>query len=75
MFSGTFFKTWDIIAKKSLDYVLVNGGIWHLWGHSWEIDENNHWELLDDVLEYVKKKGKEYGAEFLTNSELFENMK
>ena len=75
MFSGTFFKTWDIIAKKSLDYVLSNGGIWHLWGQSWEIDENNHWELLDDVLEYVKKKGKECKADFLTNGELFESIK
>ena len=73
--SGTIFKTWDKIAKKSLDFVLTNGGIWHLWGHSWEIDENNDWELLDDVLAYVKKKGKEYGVEFLTNGELFENIK
>ena len=63
------------IIKKDRVFVLTNGGIWHLWGHSWEIDENNDWELLDDVLAYVKKKGKEYGAEFLTNGELFENIK
>lgn len=73
--SGTIFKTWDKIAKKSLDFVLTNGGIWHLWGHSWEIEQNNDWKLLDDVLAYVKKKGKEFGAEFLTNGELFENVK
>jgi len=71
LFSGTIFKTWDQIAKKTLDFVLECGGIWHLWGHSWEIDDNNDWERLSNVLEYAKHQGKEYGAEFLTNSEIF----
>ncbi|RZD43513.1 MAG: hypothetical protein CXT78_08090 [Thaumarchaeota archaeon] len=71
LFSGTIFKTWDHIAKKTLDFVLEHGGIWHLWGHSWEIDDNNDWHRLTDVLEYAKHQGKEHGAEFLTNSEIF----
>lgn len=71
LFSGTIFKTWDYIAKKSLDFVLEHGGIWHLWGHSWEIDDNNDWERLTHVIEYAQKQGKKYGAEFLTNSEIF----
>lgn len=71
LISGTIFKTWDHIAKKTLDFVLENGGIWHIWGHSWEIDENNDWERLSDVLEYAQQKGKEHGAEFLTNGEIF----
>ena len=73
LLSGTIFKSWDHIAKKTLDFILERGGIWHLWGHSWEINNNNDWERLDNVLEYAKKKGKEFGAEFLTNGELFEN--
>lgn len=51
--------------------MLEHGGIWHLWGHSWEIDDNNDWHRLTDVLEYAKHQGKEHGAEFLTNSEIF----
>ena len=67
---GHIFKRWDIIAKKSLDHVLENGGIWHLWGHSWEIDGNNEWNILRDVLEYTKTNGRKYGAEFVTNGML-----
>jgi peptidoglycan/xylan/chitin deacetylase (PgdA/CDA1 family) len=64
------FGRWDMIAKKSLDHVLENGGIWHLWGHSWEVDRNHNWPLLRDVLEYVKMNGRKYGAEFVTNGML-----
>ena len=67
---GNIFKRWDMIAKKSLDYVLENGGIWHLWGHSWEINRYDNWPLLRDVLEYVKVNGRMYGAEFVTNGML-----
>jgi peptidoglycan-N-acetylglucosamine deacetylase len=67
---GNIFKRWDIIAKKSLDHVLENGGIWHLWGHSWEIYHYDNWPLLRDVLEYAKVNGRKYGAEFVTNGML-----
>lgn len=72
--TGTIFKTWEVIAKKTLDYVLEHGGIWHLWGHSWEINDNNDWQKLSQVLCYAKKKGKEYKAEFLTNGEIFDEV-
>jgi peptidoglycan-N-acetylglucosamine deacetylase len=67
---GMFSTNWDEIAKKTLDYVLEHGGIWHLWGHSWEINHNSDWELLEQVLEYAKTQGDSYGAEFLTNKEI-----
>jgi peptidoglycan/xylan/chitin deacetylase (PgdA/CDA1 family) len=67
---GNIFKRWEMIAKKSLDDVLENGGIWHLWGHSWEIDRYDNWPLLRDVLEYAKVNGRKYGADFVTNGML-----
>jgi peptidoglycan/xylan/chitin deacetylase (PgdA/CDA1 family) len=67
---GNIFKRWDMIAKKSLDFVLENGGIWHLWGHSWEIDRYDNWPLLRAVFEYAKVNGRKYGAEFVTNGML-----
>jgi len=67
---GNIFKRWDMIAQKSLDHVLENGGIWHLWGHSWEIDRYDNWRLLRNVLEYAKVNGRKYGAEFVTNGML-----
>lgn len=70
--SGTIFRSWKDLAKKTLDYVFEHGGIWHIWGHSWELDENNDWENLEDVLLYAHNKGKQHGAEFLSNGEIFE---
>jgi peptidoglycan/xylan/chitin deacetylase (PgdA/CDA1 family) len=67
---GNIFQRWDMIAKRSLDYVLENGGIWHLWGHSWEIDRYDNWTLLRKILEYAKVNGRKYGAEFVTNGML-----
>jgi len=71
LFKGKVFQSWDQIAKESLKYVLEKGGIWHLWGHSWEIEQNKDWKKLESVLEFAKKQGKEYGAEFLDNGEIF----
>jgi peptidoglycan/xylan/chitin deacetylase (PgdA/CDA1 family) len=70
LFSGMILSNWDKIAIKTFDHVMENGGIWHLWGHSWEIDRNNDWDKLKNVLNYVQTNGKKYGAEFLTNGEL-----
>ena len=67
---GNIFKRWNVIAKKSLDHVLENGGIWHLWGHSWEINRYDNWPLLRDLLEYAKVNGRIHGAEFVTNGML-----
>jgi len=43
-------RNWDRIAIETLDFVYRNGGIWHLWGHSWEIELNHDWEKLGNVL-------------------------
>ena len=68
---GNLFKNWNLIAKKTLDYVLENGGVWHLWGHSWEIERNNDWEKLEDLLQLVHEKGRTNNASFVTNGEIF----
>jgi len=48
-----FFKDWDQIATETLNFVIKNGGVWHLWGHSWEIDDNNDWGRLEEVLRQI----------------------
>ena len=55
----------------SFDHILENGGIWHLWGHSWEIEKNNDWSKLKNIFEYIKLKSKNNSIEFLTNGEIF----
>ena len=60
---------WNSLAKKSFDKVYRNGGIWHLWGHSWELDTENLWDKLEDVLKYISSRK---NVIYLTNGELVE---
>ncbi len=57
--NNLFFKSWDRIATGTLDFVINNGGVWHLWGHSWEIDDNNDWGKLEAVLHQINALSKE----------------
>lgn len=41
---------WSVLAQALLRRVLAQGGVFHLWGHSWELTEPAHWERLDAVL-------------------------
>ncbi len=47
---------WEVKAKVLFDLALAEGGIWHLWGHSWEIDDHNDWNKLESVLSYVSHR-------------------
>ena len=58
---------WDELAKAMFDRVCKTGGVFHLWGHSWEIDGHNDWERLEDVLRYIAHKK---DVQYLTNGEL-----
>lgn len=44
---------WGTNAKMLFDHILENGGIWHLWGHSWEINRNKEWKKLEEIFDYV----------------------
>ena len=47
---------WVDLARLLFDTVLENGGVWHLYGHSWEIHELNLWEELRIVLDFVSNR-------------------
>ena len=49
-------KNWVAMAMETFDQVLRTGGIWHLYGHSWIVEESNHWDDLGEVLDYVSRK-------------------
>jgi len=61
-------KNWASCAMRLFDYVLNTGGVWHLWGHSWEIEKYNLWEDLDRVLSYVSGCDE---AAYCTNSQIY----
>jgi peptidoglycan-N-acetylglucosamine deacetylase len=58
---------WDNLAKEMFDKVLENGGVFHLWGHSWEIHGHKDWNRLEKVFEYISKRK---NAKYVTNGKL-----
>ena len=48
--------SWLELGKGLFDAVLENGGIWHLYGHSWEIDRLGLWDDLGELLDYVCRR-------------------
>jgi len=64
-------KTWAEIARCFFEEMLEAGGVWHLWGHSWEIEEYNLWDDLRAVLDTVASKE---GVIYLSNGQVIENM-
>jgi peptidoglycan-N-acetylglucosamine deacetylase len=58
---------WDALAKAMFDQVIKEGGIYHIWGHSWEIDEHDDWERLENVFRYISANPK---VSYVTNGEL-----
>ena len=47
---------WVELGKRLFDSVLEDGGIWHLYGHSWEIERLGLWDGLRELLEYVGRR-------------------
>jgi peptidoglycan-N-acetylglucosamine deacetylase len=65
-------QRWIDVGKKLFDEVLLEGGVWHLYGHSWEIHELGLWGELCDLLEYVAHQP---GVIYASNGEVIELMR
>jgi len=58
--------SWTRIAKRLFDKTPDNG-VFHVFGHSWEIAKNNEWKKLEQLFKYITSR-KEFIS--LNNSEL-----
>ncbi len=47
------YRKWDAQAIALFDQARERGGVFHLWGHSWELDDRDGWERLERVLQYI----------------------
>jgi peptidoglycan-N-acetylglucosamine deacetylase len=59
---------WVSAATAVLASAAKSGGVFHLWGHSWEIEEAGQWSALDEILAGMAAYRKD--ASCLTNAEL-----
>ena len=48
-------SSWTERAGLLLAKARAVGGVFHLWGHSWEIDENDQWGPLEDMLRLLSE--------------------
>jgi peptidoglycan/xylan/chitin deacetylase (PgdA/CDA1 family) len=65
------FDGWLELGKKTFDRVLRQGGVWHLYGHPWEIEKLGLWGQLEEMLQYVSNRS---GVQYVTNGQLLESV-
>ena len=63
----TRLNNWLELGKRLFDSVLERGGMWHLYGHSHEIENLGLWRDLEEMLDYV---GNRKEVMYLPNCEL-----
>ncbi|GAG10879.1 unnamed protein product, partial [marine sediment metagenome] len=61
------FMSWSKLAMAAFDWAEQYGGIWHIWGHSWEIQKFHMWSDLEQVFQYV---GNQPDCQYVTNAYL-----
>jgi peptidoglycan/xylan/chitin deacetylase (PgdA/CDA1 family) len=61
-------RDWAGLAKDLLVREMQRGGMFHLWGHSWEIEEQGQWKNLERFLMTVCQRRE--ALKGVTNSEL-----
>lgn len=59
---------WPALGHALLQHARRRGGVFHLWGHSWEVDACNGWSRLEDMMRLLADHTKEIPA--LTNGEI-----
>jgi peptidoglycan/xylan/chitin deacetylase (PgdA/CDA1 family) len=63
-----FARKWSEAAGPLLSRALAAHGVFHLWGHSWEIEALGQWAVLENVLQGLGEQAR--NTRTLTNGEL-----
>lgn len=63
--------SWISTAKAVFDITRQNGQIFHLWGHSWEIEKYQMWDDLENLFQHMQKRA---DCAYLTNGELLKTI-
>jgi peptidoglycan-N-acetylglucosamine deacetylase len=59
---------WPALAASFLSGGMEHGGVFHLWGHSWELEATAQWRRLDEALHFLS--GFTSAASALTNGSI-----
>jgi peptidoglycan/xylan/chitin deacetylase (PgdA/CDA1 family) len=67
--AGRLYLDWDELAISWFERCLAQGGVYHLWGHSWEVAARRDWQRLERVLAHI---GGRPGVRYLANGQLID---
>ena len=59
----------EATLRGLLEHTVAEGGVFHLWGHSWELDEHGLWDVLETFLRIASELFP--SAQRRTNSEIY----
>ena len=59
---------WPSLVRSLLQRALQRGGVFHLWGHSWELEQTGQWQRLEEALRFMSQFTRQ--ADVLTNGQV-----
>jgi peptidoglycan/xylan/chitin deacetylase (PgdA/CDA1 family) len=65
---GAVSSDWVTRGKRLIERVVRNSGVFHLWGHSWELDEQDLWDDVEELFRFMQKHTEE--APCVVNTEV-----
>ncbi len=60
-------RSFEQLACAAFDIAHKRGEVYHLWGHSWEIEKYGMWDELERVCQYISRRA---DCRYVTNGEL-----
>jgi peptidoglycan/xylan/chitin deacetylase (PgdA/CDA1 family) len=60
-------RSFEALGKAAFDIAKERDGVFHLWGHSWEVEQYDLWDELEAVFAYV---GNRSDCIYVTNGDL-----
>ncbi|WP_059010408.1 polysaccharide deacetylase family protein [Streptomyces specialis] len=54
--AARLYLRWDDLALWWFERCRERGGVFHLWGHSWEVDARGDWHRLERVLDHISRR-------------------
>ncbi len=48
--------SWPDNVGPLMNRTVKSGGVFHVWGHSWEIEENGQWQNLDECFRRIRDR-------------------
>jgi peptidoglycan/xylan/chitin deacetylase (PgdA/CDA1 family) len=63
-------RSWGALARATYRAIEKRGGVFHLWGHSWEIEKYGMWEEVESFFAFLKEHVDKGKAVVATNGEV-----